>query len=140
MFEVVYPQKAEEAWTKRRERKKTLLAYHGSQIDNFYSILKVGLQHNFSTAKVGKQTCMVWYGWSNWNLSRQELLYGKGIYLTTELSLSMTYAPFGHSWKHSILGNKHSIIAVCEVIDDIEKVKRKGTYYVNVNHRSETVP
>lgn len=54
MFEVVYPQKAEEAWIKRRERKKTLLAYHGSQIDNFYSILKVGLQHNFSSAKVGR--------------------------------------------------------------------------------------
>lgn len=52
VFEVVYPQRSDETWAKRKGESKTLLAYHGSQIDNFYSILKVGLQQNFSTAKV----------------------------------------------------------------------------------------
>ncbi|KAK5639610.1 hypothetical protein RI129_012102 [Pyrocoelia pectoralis] len=104
-YEVIYPFKIEEAWQKRKNSRNSFLTYHGSQLDNFYSILKVGLQHNLSGEKA--------------------LLFGKGIYVTNEITISMSYAPFGLSWKNSILGNKISIIAVCEVIDDIEKVKCK---------------
>ncbi|KAF5294489.1 hypothetical protein FQR65_LT01615 [Abscondita terminalis] len=107
VYEVIYPQKAEEIWQKRKNSRSSFLAYHGSQLDNFYSILKVGLQHHLSIGK--------------------ELLYGKGIYLTTEILISMPYAPFGVTWSKSCLADKISVIAVCEVIDDLDKVKCKDS-------------
>jgi len=123
-YEVVYPQRAEYTWQKRKGDQNSFLGYHGSQLDNFYSILKVGLQQHFGVAK--------------------ELLYGKGIYLTTEISVSIQYAPFGQSWINSALGTKHSIIAVCEVIDDIEKVKCKDEKFkeraVNQGSISGNIP
>lgn len=42
------------------------------------------------------------------------------------MSLSALYAPYGLSWKNSKFGNKNSIIALCEVIDDVSKVKCNG--------------
>ncbi|XP_031336659.1 protein mono-ADP-ribosyltransferase PARP16 isoform X2 [Photinus pyralis] len=113
-YEVIYPSKTEEAWQKRRNDRNSFLAYHGSQLDNFYSILKVGLQHNLSGDKA--------------------LLFGKGIYVTSEITISMSYAPFGLSWKNSMLGNKISIIAVCEVINNPEKVKCKEKYTQRTIH------
>lgn len=53
-------------------------------------------------------------------------MFGNGIYLSTVLSISAHYAPFGKNWKNSMLGNKLSVIAICEIIDDAEKVKCKG--------------
>lgn len=108
VFEVHHPPKVQHTWQKRKEHKETFLAYHGSRIENFYSILKIGLQQHFSSQKV--------------------VLFGDGIYLTSEITVSANYAPFGQSWKNSIFGSKHSIIAVCEVINNVEKVKCKGSF------------
>ncbi|KAF2885797.1 hypothetical protein ILUMI_20380 [Ignelater luminosus] len=123
-FEVIYPERAETTWHKRKGSRSSFLGYHGSQLDNFYSILKVGLQQHFGIAK--------------------ELLYGKGIYLTSEITVSMTYAPFSLSWVHSTLGGRKSIIAVCEVIDDIDKVKCKDAKFkeraVNQGSISGSIP
>lgn len=52
VFEIVYPPKAEIAWNKRKGSRSSFLCYHGSKIDNFYSILKVGLQQHFELSKV----------------------------------------------------------------------------------------
>ncbi|KAJ3639501.1 hypothetical protein Zmor_002859 [Zophobas morio] len=103
IFEVFYNDKFESLWQKRQAGRKTILAYHGSAVDNFYSILKVGLQQHFSLEK--------------------EVLFGNGIYLSNELSVSAHYAPFGQTWTNSSLGSQHSVIAICELINDIEKVK-----------------
>ncbi|RZC42752.1 mono [ADP-ribose] polymerase PARP16-like [Asbolus verrucosus] len=78
VFEVCYHEKIELMWKKRQDGRKTILAYHGSAVDNFYSILKVGLQQHFSFEK--------------------EVLFGNGIYLSNELSVSAHYAPFGQTW------------------------------------------
>ncbi|KAL3290128.1 hypothetical protein HHI36_023493 [Cryptolaemus montrouzieri] len=107
VFEVHYHPKIEELFKFRKGDKDVILAYHGSHIDNFYSILKVGLQQHFSLEK--------------------ETLFGKGIYLSSECSVSGHYSPFGQTWKNSSLGNKHSIIAICEIINDIHKVKCKDS-------------
>lgn len=40
--------------------------------------------------------------------------------------MSAHYSPFGQSWANSALGQKHSVIAVCEIINDIDKVKCQG--------------
>lgn len=106
VFEVQYSKKVRDVWDRRKNGKNTFLAYHGSRIENFYSIMKVGLQQHLSADRV--------------------VLFGEGIYLTSEITVSAIYAPFGLTWKNSMLGSKHSVIAVCEVINDTEKVKYKG--------------
>jgi poly[ADP-ribose] polymerase 16 len=105
IFEVCYHDKFESMWHKRQDGRDIIFAYHGSAVDNFYSILKVGLQQHFSIEK--------------------EVLFGNGIYLSNELSLSAHYAPFGQTWANSALGSTHSVIAVCEIINDVQKVKCK---------------
>ncbi|EFA11311.2 protein mono-ADP-ribosyltransferase PARP16 [Tribolium castaneum] len=107
VFEVCYHDKYESVWLKRQDGRETMFAYHGSAVDNFYSILKVGLQQHFSIEK--------------------EVLFGNGIYLSNELSVSAHYAPFGQTWTNSCLGSKHSVIAICEVINDVDKVRCRDT-------------
>ncbi len=48
----------------------------------------------------------------------QNALFGEGVYLSGELSVSMPYAPTGTGWKKSHLGSMLSCVAVCEIIDD----------------------
>ncbi|XP_066247498.1 protein mono-ADP-ribosyltransferase PARP16-like isoform X3 [Euwallacea similis] len=55
----------------------------------------------------------------------KEVIFGAGIYLSDEISVCTNYSPFGETWQNSTLGHKHSIIAICEVIDDEENVKCK---------------
>lgn len=52
IFEVIYPEKFENNWRQRTKNQDIFYAYHGSGTDNFYSILKVGLQQHFSVEKV----------------------------------------------------------------------------------------
>ncbi|XP_023212445.1 mono [ADP-ribose] polymerase PARP16-like [Centruroides sculpturatus] len=59
----------------------------------------------------------------------QNGLYGKGTYLSSELSVSLIYSPMGNSWRHSIFGSQLSCVALCEIIDHPDvKCKGKGTY------------
>ena len=48
----------------------------------------------------------------------QNALFGEGVYLSGELSVSMPYAPTGTGWRRSLLGSMLSCVAVCEMIDD----------------------
>ena len=59
----------------------------------------------------------------------QTALFGEGIYLSTEQSLSLQYSPCGQGWSKSQLGPELSLLAICEVIDHPD-VKRKGEYFV----------
>ncbi|XP_067122160.1 protein mono-ADP-ribosyltransferase PARP16-like [Centruroides vittatus] len=87
--------------------KKTFFAFHGSSLQNFHSILNNGL-----IAHLNKNG-----------------LYGKGTYLSSELSVSLIYSPMGNSWRHSIFGSQLSCVALCEIIDHPDvKCKGKGTY------------
>ena len=62
--------------------------------------------------------------------SVQNSLYGEGTYLSSELAVSMPYAPTGKAWDKSILGHKLSCFAVCEIIDDPSvKCQLKGDHY-----------
>jgi poly[ADP-ribose] polymerase 16 len=47
----------------------------------------------------------------------QTSLFGEGTYLSSDLNVSIPYSKFGEGWKHSLLGDKLSCIAVCEIID-----------------------
>ncbi|XP_068693823.1 protein mono-ADP-ribosyltransferase PARP16-like [Montipora capricornis] len=70
-------------------------AYHGSRVDNFHSILHHGLHAHLNKTS----------------------FFGEGTYLSSDLTVCMMYSHFGQGWKHSVIGNKLSCVAVCEVLD-----------------------
>ena len=61
---------------------ETDLAFHGSRLDNFYSILSSGLQQHRNKVS----------------------LFGEGIYLSEELAVSLPYSTQGVAWQNSQLG------------------------------------
>lgn len=71
--------------------------------------MKCGLRHHLNT------------------ITQTAPLFGRGIYLTSELSVSVNHAPYGMNWKNSFLGESISIIALCEVIDDASTVIYRRT-------------
>lgn len=76
------------------ERHGSMLAYHGSALENFHSILMNGFLNHFNTTS----------------------LFGEGTYLSSDLSVCMGFCRAGPSWERSQLGLKLTIVAVCEVI------------------------
>ncbi|BFY98059.1 hypothetical protein BsWGS_01099 [Bradybaena similaris] len=96
IFEIVYNGERARKFEELRGARKTFHAYHGSRIDNFYSILHNGLNAHLNKVSV----------------------FGEGTYLSSELSVSLLYSPTGEGWKSSSLGGKLSCVCVCEMIDD----------------------
>ncbi|KAL7295219.1 mono [ADP-ribose] polymerase PARP16 [Trichogramma pretiosum] len=86
---------SEEKWRELATGHSTFYAYHGSRLENFHSIIHYGLQQHLC----------------------KKSLFGKGIYLSKELGVSLPYSPSGHSWGASILGSTLSCVALCEVIN-----------------------
>lgn len=85
----------------RQGEHKLLYGYHGTRLENFYSILHHGLKN--SLTKVA--------------------LYGEGIYLSSDYRVSLNYSPTGKNWTNSLLGDAMSCIAVCEIVDHPEAVR-----------------
>ncbi|KAK3609199.1 hypothetical protein CHS0354_003179 [Potamilus streckersoni] len=96
IFEVLPSDLAQEKFEQVRRGRQLLYGYHGSRCENFYSILHNGLASHMNKVSV----------------------FGEGTYLSSELSVSLNYSPMGLGWDQSLLGNKLSCVAVCEMIDD----------------------
>ncbi|CAL1527714.1 unnamed protein product [Lymnaea stagnalis] len=96
IFEVVPSAERERKFKELTGSKKTFYAYHGSRLDNFFSILHNGLNTHLNKVSV----------------------FGEGTYLSSELSVSLIYSPTGEGWRNSCLGVKLSCVAVCQMIDD----------------------
>jgi poly[ADP-ribose] polymerase 16 len=108
VFRVDYDDEAETKFQRRRGDRKTMFAYHGSRLPNFYSIMKNGLRSNLN----------------------QVSAFGEGTYLSPELSVSLNWSPmsslsspFQRSTANADAislddGIRLSCVAVCEVIDD----------------------
>ncbi|XP_011640935.1 mono [ADP-ribose] polymerase PARP16 [Pogonomyrmex barbatus] len=86
---------AEEKWKSSAKGNSTFYAYHGSRLENFHSIVHYGLQQNMC----------------------KRSQFGKGIYLSSELGVSLPYSPVGYGWGGSLLGSEISCIALCELIN-----------------------
>jgi len=103
IFEVV-PQansSVEEKFRQHAINRNTMYAFHGSKIDSFYSIANFGLQqHLCKTA-----------------------LFGDGIYLSSEMHVSLSFSPIGPGWKSSLCGQEMSCIALCEFVDHPQHLK-----------------
>ncbi|OAD52935.1 Poly [ADP-ribose] polymerase 16 [Eufriesea mexicana] len=86
---------SEDRWKTVAQGHSTFYAYHGSRLENFHSIIHYGLQQSMC----------------------KKSLFGKGIYLSSELGVSLPYSPLGYGWGGSVLGSEMSCIALCELID-----------------------
>jgi len=82
-------------WIQAASQGKTHWAFHGSRLDNFYSILHYGLQQHLN--KTG--------------------LFGEGIYLCEDLGVCLTYSTQGLAWTNSSLGQAVSCVVMTEVVD-----------------------
>ncbi|XP_033210737.1 uncharacterized protein LOC117168907 [Belonocnema kinseyi] len=103
IFQVVSVKQSalEEKWRAAGQGRTKFYAYHGSRLENFHSIVHYGLQQNMCKTS----------------------LFGTGIYLSSELGVSLPYSPVGYGWGGSILGSDMSCVALCELIDH-PRVKR----------------
>jgi len=82
-------------WIERCETETTFYAFHGSRLDNWFSILNHGLQQHRS----------------------KTTLFGSGTYLSHELGMSLLYSTRGVAWEHSALGPSLSCMAIAQVIN-----------------------
>ncbi|XP_046398621.1 protein mono-ADP-ribosyltransferase PARP16 [Ischnura elegans] len=97
IFQMVWsPESSSEIkWNEFSKKYGSFYAYHGSRLENFHSILHYGLQQHMN----------------------KNSLFGKGIYLSSELTVSLPYSPSGYGWGRSIHGSELSCVAVCEIIN-----------------------
>jgi len=72
----------------------SILAFHGSALENFYSIIHNGLTNH---------------------LTKPNNLFGEGIYFSKDLSVSIIFAPSGLGWKKSFIGHRISCVAVAQI-------------------------
>lgn len=79
----------------------TSTSFHGTRMDNIYSILHMGLLSHFS----------------------KNALFGEGTYLSQEPSISLHYSPANKTWNKSIIGQRMSCLLVAETINDPSHVK-----------------
>jgi poly[ADP-ribose] polymerase 16 len=79
----------------------TSICFHGTRLDNVYSILHMGLLSHFS----------------------KNALFGEGTYLSQEPSLSLHYSPANKTWNKSVIGQRMSCMLVAETINDPAHVK-----------------
>jgi hypothetical protein len=117
-------QKHAAAFEKNREGKKVVYAFHGSNAENWHSILRNGLVNASGTA-----------------LMVNGAAYGSGIYMSPDLSTSLSYMrplaadPTAQDCVTDPPANDISIsptnflcVAICEVIE--EEIKKSGSIWV----------
>ncbi|XP_015127379.1 protein mono-ADP-ribosyltransferase PARP16 [Diachasma alloeum] len=108
IFQVATPNQSskEDRWKASIKGHSTFYAYHGSRLENFHSIIHYGIQQHMS----------------------QPGLFGDGIYLSSELGVSLRFSPVGYGWGGSMLGSEMSCIALCEVVNhpDVKKGDTNG--------------
>jgi len=91
----------EKAFQKKRNRKGSFYAFHGSSIGNWHSIFRGGLRNYSNTSKMSCGAA-----------------YGAGIYMAKHASTSNGYMHQGGVWKNTTLCNGTAgCMALCEVID-----------------------
>jgi ubiquitin-conjugating enzyme E2 Q len=100
----------------KKKKRGSFFAFHGSSIENWYSILRNGIRNL-----------------SNTHLMTAGAAYGSGVYCAENFSTSIGYCRFGAnispSYPHSILLGK-ACMAIIEVIKNEKFIKGSGIYVV----------
>lgn len=123
VMEVVHNDKSrlEQKFEALREEYGTKFAYHGSRLDNFYSILNHGLQISLNKTAA----------------------FGPGVYLSSEMNISLSYSPAGFGWGGSHFGSRLSVVALCEMVDHVDVKFQNGSkenFCKMIAHGSENGP
>ncbi|RWS28744.1 hypothetical protein B4U80_11494 [Leptotrombidium deliense] len=92
LFKVITREK--ERFGEDKRKYGSFVGFHGSQVENFHSILYNGLL----------------------NCLNKRDLYGSGTYLSTRIEVAVEFSPFSGGFKNSLLGRRISCIAMCEVV------------------------
>jgi len=90
--------------------------FHGSRPENFFSILSRGLQQHLNKVS----------------------LFGSGIYLSTDLGMSLGYSKTGLTWDKSSFGNQMSCVVLSEVLDHADVKLHTDDPHRNVLSDSES--
>ncbi|KAI8438462.1 hypothetical protein MSG28_010971 [Choristoneura fumiferana] len=90
-----YKSHSEMKWKELAKNHHVFYAYHGNRLENFYTILNFGLQQHLN----------------------KNTMVGNGVYLSSELAVSLPYSHGGFGWGASCIGGHLSCVALCEVID-----------------------
>eukprot|EP01112_Ceratiomyxa_fruticulosa_P015794 TRINITY_DN469_c0_g1_i9.p1 TRINITY_DN469_c0_g1~~TRINITY_DN469_c0_g1_i9.p1 ORF type:complete len:333 (+),score=33.86 TRINITY_DN469_c0_g1_i9:134-1132(+) len=91
-------------------------AFHGSQFENFWSILNKGLQVRFS---------------------KETSIFGDGIYLSDDPLVAHNFVQSNKVWENSALGGRLGCVCGCEVLShpDVRKGRRGNTNGIMVDHQ-----
>ncbi|XP_047985384.1 protein mono-ADP-ribosyltransferase PARP16 [Leguminivora glycinivorella] len=108
---------AEQKWKEMSKNHNVFFAYHGSHLENFYSMLSFSVQQH---------------------LNKQSTMVGNGLYLTSELSASLPYSRGGFGWGASCIGGHISCVALCEVIDAPEGINYQKPTSSNEGYSGDT--
>ncbi|XP_007904058.1 protein mono-ADP-ribosyltransferase PARP16 [Callorhinchus milii] len=118
LFEIIYCDQMNAKFEETKGDQGVIYAFHGSRLENFYSIVHSGLQCHLNKTS----------------------LFGEGTYLTSDLSLALLYSPHGNGWHQSLLGPLLSCVAVCEIIDHPDvKCQVKGKDAGGIDRRRARV-
>lgn len=85
--------------------------YHGSRTSNWYSIIRNGLQIRSWTSGM-----------------RSGAILGSGLYLSTDLQLSLNFSEFTAGWDKCPLGSSLEVVGVYEILDIPALVRREFNY------------
>lgn len=105
-FTIIHDERVELAWASKKSER--LFLFHGSGIENWWSILISGLKNCSGTA-----------------LQTSGAAYGNGIYMSDTLSISLSY---GCSKEYGSTGK--IVIGVYEVCGDLKAIKKAKHIYV----------
>lgn len=105
VYEITHSPSADSAQFEKLQREHgSTLAFHGSPLHNWYSIVSNGLSTSFSRG--------------------EESIYGDGIYLSTDPSVAINFRRPGRTWVQSSLGESLSCLLVAEVLHHPASVAR----------------
>mmetsp|Transcript_9536 Transcript_9536/g.29414 ORF Transcript_9536/g.29414 Transcript_9536/m.29414 type:complete len:270 (-) Transcript_9536:140-949(-) len=114
-------QHANDSFEQLGRRHGTVLAYHGSALENFHSILTRGLQ----PGGVG--------------FGEPRELYGAGIYFSTELSVAHNF--LNYSTAEPLRRGRMACLAVCEIVREPDVVREPSSTSTTLSiHSSEELP
>ena len=86
----------------------TFLAFHGSPLPNWHSILRRGLESKSGTRE---QT--------------SGAIFGEGIYFSDDLRVARMFSGLGKGWGRSAMGDGLEVVGLYEVINDPAGVRRR---------------
>ncbi|EDV27118.1 uncharacterized protein TRIADDRAFT_54753 [Trichoplax adhaerens] len=95
IFDIIYKGKSSSSrFDELKSQYGSFYGFHGSGVENFFSILHVGLLSHLNNRS----------------------LFGEGTYLSTDLDVSLNFSTTGSTWDKSMIAKSISCVAVCEVI------------------------